>query len=157
MHTVIRALFTLLLIASPNLAFASKNVMLSGTVGAADSTCNAEVTPWAFPVADETVLEVRLVVSPGTTIAGWSCNGGVCSRRFGPADLGEDGMRLELLKIVDADDPEQTVGATILLADPDVLPISLPFSFPPPAPAKGYVPAPPVCCACPCEFAETCT
>lgn len=156
MHTRIYALFTLLLLTAPNAASASENVVFSGIVGAADSTCSADVTPWAFPVADDTVLEVRLAVPAGATIAGWACDDGLCARRFRPVDLDDDGMRLELLKIVVDGDPAHTVGATILLADPDVLPVPLPFSLPGPGPTKGYVPKPPVCCACPCDFAETC-
>lgn len=149
MRNLIRSLFALFVVTSPAVASATEYVTLTGTVGSADSTCNAEVSPQVFPLADDTVVELQLVVPLNSTIDGWLCDADLCTRRFDASYLDENGVHMESLLIV-GPNPQQTFGVTIALAEPELARDTFALSM-------GLPKYPPVCCACPCNFAPTCS
>lgn len=158
-HRLRLACVVLGLLVAPRSASADAPVIVSGLVGAPDSSCNIDINPGWFVVAEGTVTEIRLIVPPGTALSGWQCVADVCARQYRTQDLGEDGYRVETLKLVDPD-PTRTAGGTIVIVGgsaeveiPECIDICLPTDIGGEVCYNFCDLSAPVCCACPCDFA----
>jgi hypothetical protein len=137
---------------------ASSTSVLTADLDGPDSTCNYEVSP-SMLVADEgTNAQLEISVPTGVTLTGWVCVEDVCKMRLSEQTIAEYGPLTVVLE-VDVGDPARLGGAHVIVGTPDQVDSGPHCIWWPNGTYHcdgdgDYYP--PICCACPCDFAPKC-